>query len=265
MDLARPNETVTALLPLEQLPAANDSINALRPLVFNILWGAWTGLLGLAIPVLWLCGTPPRAVRVVTRVWSRGIMGLLRITVGLRYAERGRANVPHEPCLVVANHESTWETLAALVLFPDCAIVTKNELLRIPVMGWYLKRSPMILIDRADSTRALRDMVEMSRTALAEGRSILIFPEGTRKPLGETIEFKRGVEFLYRTLGVPVVPVVVDSARFWGIGGATRRSGTITVSFLPAIEPGLRAADFVARAETMMKAERNALAREDAA
>jgi 1-acyl-sn-glycerol-3-phosphate acyltransferase len=219
----------------------------------------WTGMLGLAIPFLWIAGTPPRAVRVVTRLWSRGILALLSIFVGLKYQVRGRENVPGTPHLIIANHESTWETLAALVLFPDVAIVTKSELLRIPVMGWYLKHSPMILIDREEASRALREMTEKSRAALADGRSVLIFPEGTRKALGEPVAFKRGVELLYRTLGVPVLPVAIDSGRFWGIGGAQRQSGTITVSFLPPIEPGLRAKDFIRSAEALLEAERNAL------
>ena len=114
----------------------------------------------------------------------------------------------------------------------------------------------MILIDREDAGKALRDMVDQSRAALADGRSILIFPEGTRKPVGERIEFKRGVELLYRMLNVPVLPVVVDSGRFWGLGGSTKRPGTIGVSFLSLIAPGMRAADFVTLAEGMMTEER---------
>ena len=94
---------------------------------------------------------------------------------------RGGENWPLTPGLIIANHELTWETLAALVLFPDVAIVTKQELLRIPIMGWYLRRSPMIMIDRDDGHKALRAMVEQGQAALAAERSVLIFPEGARK------------------------------------------------------------------------------------
>ena len=233
-----------------------------RSILFDVLWGAWTALFAPAIPVLLIAGTPPKAVRVLTRLWARGILVLLSGIVGLRYERRGQVNVPATPRLIIVNHESTWETLAALVLFPEVAIVAKRNLARIPVMGWYLARSPMILIDREDAGAALRDMIGQSRAALAEGRSILIFPEGTRKPVGERIEFKRGVELLYRLLDVPVQPVVVDSGRFWGVGGGAKRPGTIGVSFLPSIEPGMRAADFVALAEGMMRAERERFAPE---
>ena len=232
-----------------------------RSLVFYCLWGLWTALFGCAIPLLWSLGSPPKLVRTLSRIWARGILALLSSVVGLKYVERGRERGPPTPCLIVMNHQSTWETLAALALFPDMAVVAKRELLRIPVMGWYLKRSPMIVIDRASASKALREMAEQSRVALAAGRSVLIFPEGTRKPVGEAVEFKRGVELLYRNLGVSVLPVVVNSGRFWGIGGAPRH-GTIIVSFLSAIGPGLSAAKFASAAQALMQAEKSTLERE---
>jgi 1-acyl-sn-glycerol-3-phosphate acyltransferase len=236
-------------------------MKTLRSLVFYSLWGLWTALFGCAIPLLWSVRSPPTLVRTLSRIWARGILALLSGVVGLKYLERGRARVPQIPCLIVVNHQSTWETLAALVLFPDVAIVSKRELLRIPVMGWYLGRSPMIVIDRASTSKALREMTQQSRAAVAGGRSVLIFPEGTRKRAGEPVEFKRGVELLYRTLGVPVLPVVVNSGLFWGIGGAPGK-GTITVSFLTPIDPGLTAAKFTSSAEALIGREKNALERE---
>ncbi len=196
-------------------------------------------------------------------MWARGILVLLAGLVGLRYEVRGGENRPPTPSLIISNHESTWETLAALVLFPDVAIVTKQELLRIPIMGWFLRRSPMIMIDRDDGHKALRAMVEQGQAALAAGRSVLIFPEGARKPIGEPVEFKRGVALLYRTFAVPVLPVVVTSGRFWGIGGAPKAPGTIVVSFLAPIDPGLSAANFVSTAEALMETEKSKLAREE--
>ena len=190
--------------------------SVLRSHVFYGLWGLWTGLFGLLIPLLWIAGPPPRTVRGLTRIWARGILGLLSGVVGLRYEVRGGENSALTPGLIIANHELTWETLAALVLFPDVAIVTKQELLSIPIMGWYLRRSPMIMIDRDDGRKALRAMVEQGQEALAGGRSVLIFPEGARKQTGEPVEFKRGVALLYKTFAVPVLPVVVTSGRFLG-------------------------------------------------
>ena len=98
--------------------------------------------------------------------WARGILAGLRRIVRLRYVEEGREHIPAEPCLIVANHQSAWETLAFLVLVPDVAIVAKRELLAIPVVGWFLRRSPMIVIDRANGTQALRTMINAGREAV---------------------------------------------------------------------------------------------------
>jgi 1-acyl-sn-glycerol-3-phosphate acyltransferase len=231
----------------------------LRSLLFDVLWGAWTALFGLTIPLLWLLGSPPKMVRQFSRVWARGILALLTAITGVKYVERGHALRLNGPCLIIANHQSTWETLAALVLFPDVAIVTKRELLRIPVMGWFLKHSPMIVIDRAEAAKALREMVEASRKALADGRSVLIFPEGTRTPVGAPVKFKRGVELLYRTLGVPALPVAINSGRFWQMGSKPKVAGTIVVSMLPPIAPGLSASQFARTAEAALETEKSNL------
>ena len=237
-------------------------MRTLRWLAFNFAWGLWTALFGLAIPLLWSIGSPARIVRILSRLWARGVLAMLSVIVGLKHVERGREHVPSSPSLIVSNHESTWETLAALVLFPGVAIIAKRELLRIPVMGWYLRRSPMIVIDRDSASKALRKMADESRAALAEGRSVLIFPEGKRRRAGEALEFKRGVELLYRTLDVPVLPVVLNSGNFWGTGGRPKRPGSIVVSFLAPIYPGLSAAAFVTTATVRMTAEKMALDRE---
>lgn len=234
-------------------------MRALRSLAFNGLWSAWTALFGLAVPLLWLAGSPPKTIRTLSRVWARGVLALLAAVVGVRYVVRGAHNRPTYACLIVVNHQSTWETLAALVLFPDVAIVAKRELLRIPVLGWYLKHSPMIVIDREQGSKALRQMTEASRAALAEGRSVLIFPEGTRQPVGAPVQFKRGVALLYRSLAVAVLPVALDAGRFWGRGLWAKAPGTIRVSMLPPIAPGLSAAEFVRVAEAAIDVEKAAL------
>ena len=102
-------------------------------------------------------------------------------------------------------------------------------------------------------------MTAQSRAAMAEGRSVLIFPEGTRTPVGKPVSFKRGVELLYRTLEAPVVPVALDSGRFWPLGSRLKAPGVITVSLLSPIPPGLPAAEFARRAESMIETEKAAL------
>jgi 1-acyl-sn-glycerol-3-phosphate acyltransferase len=236
-----------------------------RSVLFNLYWAAWTGLFIAPLLVLAFMGSPPAPIRAATRLWARGILfGLARI-VGLTYVEEGRDRIPHEPCLIVANHQSAWETLAFLVLVPDVAIVAKRELVAIPIVGWFLRRSPMIIIDRANGSQALRTMIDESRAAIAQGRSVLMFPEGTRGDIAEPVQFKRGVELLYGKLGLPVLPVAVNSGLFWPHGGSHKRSGTVVVSYLDALKPGLPGGDFLRGTQDAIDAELNRWRRAGAA
>lgn len=225
-----------------------------RSKLFDAYLVVWTSLFAPAMLALWLAGKPGRPMRIATRVWSRGILVGLRHIVGLSHVERWRDRVPAAPCLIVANHQSEWETIAFLVLVPNVAIVAKRELLRVPIVGWFLQHSPMILIDRDRGTSAMRIMLDESRAALAAGRSVLVFPEGERKAADAPIEFKRGIEILYSKLGATVLPVTVNSGRFWGAGQPYKRAGTITVSYLDPIPPGLAAREFTRRAEGSIQA-----------
>jgi 1-acyl-sn-glycerol-3-phosphate acyltransferase len=227
-----------------------------RSRLFDVFLALWTALFAPALAALWLCGSPGRGVRLASRLWARGILAGLKGIVGLTYAERGQQNIPDEPCLIVANHQSTWETLAFLILFPDVAIVAKRELLTIPVFSWFLRNSPMILIDRESGSKAVRKMVDESRAALDQGRSVLIFPEGTRKQVSEPVAFKRGVELLYAKLDRVVLPVALNSGDFWGPGRPVKRAGTIAVSYLSPIQPGLPGNEFTRRAEQLLEAEK---------
>ncbi|WP_238532573.1 lysophospholipid acyltransferase family protein [Novosphingobium pentaromativorans] len=233
-----------------------SAMKILRSWAFDAAWILWTAPFGIVIPVLWLLGSPPKAVRKFTRIWARGVLFGLSWIVGLDFREEGRSNIPPEPCLIICNHQSVWETLAALVLFPEVSIIAKDELLGIPILGWFLKNSPMIVIARGSAASSLRKMKVEGAAALSEGRSVLIFPEGTRKSAHEQVHFKRGVELLYGALGAKVLPVVVDSGKFWGVGGSLKKPGTITVSYLPVLEPGLDITEFARDAEFRMQAER---------
>jgi 1-acyl-sn-glycerol-3-phosphate acyltransferase len=228
----------------------------IRSALFDAALALWTALFAPAVLVLFLCGTPERAVRRTARVWSNGTLRLLGWFVGLTYVERGLENIPSEPCLIVANHQSTWETFAFLALFPDVAIVAKRELLAIPVFAWFLRKSPMILIDRESGSKALRTMIDEGRAALEAGRSVLIFPEGTRRGVAAPIEFKRGIELLYAKLDRKVLPVALNSGHFWAPDLPYKRSGRITVSYLTPIEPGLRVTEFTRRAQDLLERAR---------
>lgn len=231
----------------------------LKSRIFDVFLAFWTAWFALGALVFLFAGSPQKAIRAASRLWVRGVLFKLKYIVGLNYAEKNRDLIPEDPCLIVCNHQSTWETLAFLVLFPDVAIIAKQELLRIPIISWYLRKSPMIIIDRESGSKALKTMLKQSREAIASGRSVLIFPQGTRMGESEPIRFKRGVELLYAKLGTPVLPVVVNSGKFWGIGESSKISGTITVSYLPTISPGMPTELFVQKAEAQMEEERKLL------
>jgi len=124
------------------------------------------------------------------------------------------------------------------VVFADPAIVLKRELMMIPFYGWYLWKAGMIAIDRAAGASALKRMVASSEQVAGEGRAIVIFPEGTRTAPGVQHPYQPGVAALYRQLGLPLVPVAVNSGVFWGRRRFAKRPGRITIEILPPIPPG---------------------------
>ena len=225
--------------------------------LFDALFAVWTALFAIFIPLFLMLGCPTSPIRATTRVWVRGGLFLLKHVVGLTHVVLRPADMSQGPFLIVANHQSTWETLAFLAIFPDMAIVAKKELLKVPVVSWYLAHSPMIIIDRDEGSAALKTMLKQAATAISEGRSVLIFPEGSRKPSDTPVTFRRGVELLYARLNVPVLTVVVNSGRFWGVGMQNKRPGLITVSLLPIIEPGFPPAKIAAQIQSAMECERD--------
>ncbi len=137
-----------------------------------------------------------------------------------------------------------WETIALLALLRAPAIVIKRELLWIPFYGWYCIKQGMIPIDRASGASAIRRMHAAAKRAIAKGQPIVIFPEGTRKKIGEPPDYKPGVAALYTLLGLPCVPMAHNSGLFW-IGGFLRKPGTVVVEFLEPIPPGQRRQEFM--------------------
>jgi len=209
----------------------------LRSLCFNVGWYAGTVVLALAgAPILLL---PRRFVIAWAQLWIDFILWWLAFTCGLRHRVSGLENLPAGPVIVAAKHQSTWETLAFVKLFPNSAIVLKRELLFIPIVGWAMARAGNIAVVRSEGSLAMRSLLRQARSVIAEGRSILIFPEGTRTAVGARRGYHMGVAALYRQLGVPVVPVALNSGLFWGRRKWVKRPGTITVEILPPIAPAL--------------------------
>ena len=178
--------------------------------------------------------------------WCWCITGVASLAGGMRYRVRGRENIPAGPVLYAVKHQSAWETIAFNVILPDIAFVLKKELLRIPLFGQYLAKMKNIAVDRSAGASALKDLVAQAKKLVADKRSVLIFPQGTRMASGDkTSPYLPGVAALYNNLNVPVVPVALNSGMFWRRHGFLKNQGVITVEFLPPIDPGLNRRDFM--------------------
>jgi 1-acyl-sn-glycerol-3-phosphate acyltransferase len=212
----------------------------LRSLLFLFWFAAVTILLGmLALPLLL---GPRKAALWLSQTWARATLWGLKIFAGINARITG--NVPRAPLLVACKHMSTWDTLAIHLALGDPGIVLKRSLLWIPFFGWYVGKTSAIAIDRGAGASALRGMAKSAERVLAEGRPVVIFPEGTRKKPGALPDYKPGVAGLYGLLGVPCVPVALNSGLYWR--GLWKRPGTITLAFLEPIPPGLKRAEFMA-------------------
>ncbi len=237
-------------------------MSRLRALAFYIGFFGVTALFGAAgLPLLL---APRRWVMRFGRLWSRCVLALLRVIVGLDGEIRGIEHIPSGPSIIAMKHQSAWDTLVLPVILDDFAVVLKRELLFVPFYGWYAARAGSIAIDRRGGAGALRHMVAASREAVAVGRPIVIFPEGTRTAPGHRLTYQPGVAALYQALGLPVVPAAVNSGLFWGRRSFVKRPGRIALAFLDPLPPGLPRRQLMNELEARIEAATSALEREAA-
>jgi 1-acyl-sn-glycerol-3-phosphate acyltransferase len=238
-------------------------MTALRALAFNLVF--WFGTLIFGIAGLPFLLTPRRATMRFGRFWAQAVLFALRHIVGLDGEVRGRENIPPGGCLIAMKHQSMWDTLMLPPLLGDPAVVIKRELQYVPFYGWYATRAGSIFIDRKGGAGALRRMVAAAKQAVAEGRPVVIFPQGTRTPPGappEEAPYQPGIAALYRELGVPLVPTAVNSGLYWGRRAFVKRPGRIVAEFLPPISPGLPRRELMAVLESRIEHATAALERE---
>jgi 1-acyl-sn-glycerol-3-phosphate acyltransferase len=217
-------------------------MNWVRTVLFSAVFYGLSFFIVLTVPVSALFG--PKALRRHVHFWADTLYWSARLCAGIDVRVEG--TIPDGQFLFAGKHESMYETIAMVRFLDAPAIVMKQELASIPIWGWAARRYGMIVVDRAASAGALRNMMRDAKTALGEGRSVLIFPEGTRVPPGESPELKAGFAGLYRMLGLPVVPVALDTAKVWPRHGA-KRPGVVTLRFGEPIPTGLPRAEIEAR------------------
>jgi 1-acyl-sn-glycerol-3-phosphate acyltransferase len=171
--------------------------------------------------------------------------------LGIRIRTEG--TIPPGPHLIAVKHQSMLETTEMVRITHLPVIVIKKELADIPLFGWMTRRYGVIAVERSAGAKALRALVEEGKQAIATGRPVIIYPEGTRVRVGETPKLRSGFAALYRALGLPVVPVAIDSGRLWG-RGLVHRSGTVTLKVGETVPPGLERNEVEARVHAAINA-----------
>jgi 1-acyl-sn-glycerol-3-phosphate acyltransferase len=231
-----------------------------RSIAFNVLFYLILfAYLVVAMPTLAL---PRLAIIRLAQHWGRTNLRLLRIVCGITVEWRGLEKLPAGAVLVAAKHQSVWETFALLTLFCDPTYILKRELLWLPLFGWAAWRAGMIPVDRGRGKPALAAMATRVRAALAAGKQVIIFPEGTRRPPGAEPRYKHGIAHLYGEGGAPCVPVALNSGLFWPRRKFLRYPGTITAEVLDPIAPGLDIDVFFERLQHDLEAATGRLIRE---
>jgi len=223
----------------------------LRSVAFNISF--YLNLVLHIVAALPTFVLPRRAFMTVAKSWGRTSNTLLAVA-GIRVEMRGLEKIPQGALLVASKHQSFWEAFTLLTLFDDPAFIVKRELMWIPFFGWCLWKAKQVPVDRKAKGGAMAGMIESARAALAEGRQIIIFPEGTRTAPGAEPAYKGGITSLYGATGVSCLPVALNSGVFWPRRKFLRYRGTIVLEVLDPIPPGLDRQAFAARVQADIEA-----------
>ncbi len=223
----------------------------LRSLLFSFAFYITTAL--FLVLGSWLFLAPRSWSMAGLKAHAITVLWLLKWIVGTKLEVRGQKNLPSKGCLVVAKHQSAWDTFALIPLFRDPAIVLKDELKWIPFYGWFCVKFEHILVKRDRAAVALKRMVADAKSRIGDNREVIIFPEGTRQAPGAPPAYKPGYVALYEGLDVVCVPVALNSGVFWPRRSFRRLPGTIIVEFLEPIPPGLARKDFKSRVETTIE------------
>jgi 1-acyl-sn-glycerol-3-phosphate acyltransferase len=207
----------------------------LRSAAFNLLFFGLTAAMAVGfLPAL----AHPAAARLVLRLWGRGVVGLLPVA-GIRLCVTGLEHLPAGGCVIASKHQSAFDTVVWFALVPRATYVMKQELLRIPLYGWFARRGGMIAVDRAGGGPALRRMVRAASAAARADQQIVIFPEGTRTAPGEREPLQPGIVGLAAAADVPILPVATDSGLVWGRRSFLKHPGVIQIHIKAPLPAGL--------------------------
>jgi 1-acyl-sn-glycerol-3-phosphate acyltransferase len=229
----------------------------LRSLVYNVLFYMLLVFWQIvAIPTFIM---PRWGILNVAKYWARSSIWLLRVVCNTKVEYRGLEKIPKGPLIVASKHQSMWETFALMPFFDQPLYILKRDLTWIPFFGWYLIKADMIGIDRDAGAKSLKDMARRAAEAVRHGRQLIIFPEGTRRPVDAEPHYKSGIGLIYVDCGVTCLPVALNSGLFWPRRTFMRYPGTLVVEFLDPLPPGLPRREFNTRIATGIEDATNRL------
>ena len=229
-------------------------MNLVRSLIFAVLQAVLTTLFSVVALFSFPFSAPVR-YRLITG-YNHIVIWLARWVLGIRYVVEGLENLPKQPSIILAKHQSAWETVAFLFLFPPVSPVIKQELLNVPFFGWAFRMLSPIAIDRGAGREALKQIVTRGGEKLAQGFWVLVFPEGTRVAPGEKGRYGIGGGWLAAETGAPIVPVAHNAGEVWPKNAFIKRPGTVTVRIGPVIDSaGKSAAELTRAVEAWIETE----------
>ena len=196
---------------------------------FIYFFGSILILIGLVSAALALFFTPLKVRYAILSKWSLFCLWWLRITLNIKLDLVGKENIPDSACVIISNHQSTWETLALQTIFPHQTWVLKQELQWIPVFGWGLSLLKPIIINRGEKLKALKKVIKQGAARIAEGIFVVVFPEGTRQPYGQLGEYQKGGVAIAKKTGCDISPVYHNAGKLWPKGSFVKQPGTITM------------------------------------
>ena len=226
-------------------------LQIVRSLLFDLVFYVGTGVFVASLTPLVFFSE--KFTFKLVQIWSHGFFWSCKYILGLDYRLEGLENLPDGPCIVASKHQSVWETFIFNHIFDHPSMVYKKELSYIPFFGQFLKYVGSTLVDRKAGIKAIKMLNEQAAKVLAQGRKLVIFPEGTRGTIGQPGQYQPGLAGIYTGLDAPVVLCTVNSGLFWGRRSLFKKPGTIVLRFLPPIQPGLKRKEFTQLFESQLE------------
>ncbi len=227
-------------------------------LLFYVLFYTWTFIFFLSFFYIRLCSF--EFTSKVSRFWTKSIITLIRLLLGISCKIKGKENLIHEPAIIVSNHQSAWETFYLFILFKNPIYVLKKELENIPIMNAFFKKLGFIYVNRDIGSTSLRNiLIQIKRNQISSRRTIIIFPEGTRVSPGDESRINSGFYIFYKHLNMPILPVIHNSGNFWHNKKFEKTSGEIDLEIFPCIMPGKERGDVLREINLIFKKTKKAV------